>query len=148
MPSPANSLPQHIADIRGLPSTILLTLARRNCFAVQAPSQALDLDVRLGSRSPVFVQAMKYKRFGALSVLTVSNSKPVEACRIATEYFFPTGLLCGRVLGISVVIFNCSLYKALGVRIGVLLAHGPGILTEAHGANCDSTGADGLYAIA
>jgi len=89
-----------------------------------------------------------YKRFEALPALTVSNSKLVKACRIAIEYFFPTGLFCGHVLGISVVLFNCSIYKALGVRTGVLLAHGPGILTEAHGTNCDSTGADGLYAIA
>lgn len=121
---PPASTPVFSAHSRHLRASILLTLARRSCFSVHAPSQAPDLDVRLGSRSPLFmsfcasheVQApgkcrvtfhkllqvlgmirVPYKRFEALPALTVSNSKPVEARRIATEYFFPTGLSCSTV---------------------------------------------------
>ena len=61
-----------------------------------------------------------YKRFEALPALTDSNPKPAEL----VEWRPGTGLFCGHVLGISVVL--------LGERVGVPLTHGPGISAEVH----------------
>lgn len=100
----------------------------------QLPQNQKCLEQREQDESTYHTSASKHSRY-----LTVSF-KRVKAHRIVTDYFFSHVLVLrapdldsGKtlVLGISIVLLNGKLYKALGERASVCF-HGPDIPTEVH----------------